>query len=182
MSDADVGRWIAGLGDIAADEAARSRSRERSLRQQADEDITLVDVLAAMAERAGTASMTTDGGRTVTGVVLGVGADFVALTTSRGRVTLVALDHLATVGTREPTRPSGDRRSAETGPRLAWALASLIGEDVAVWAGAASAQGLLELVGADVVGVHRGTGADVVYLPLVSVSEVSMASRSLMSG
>src|SRR5687768_3274628 len=100
MSDADVGRWIAGLGDLAADEAARSRSRERSLRQQADEDVALVDVLASVAERAGTASVTTDGGRTVTGVVLGVGADFVALTTSRGRVTLVALAHVATIGTR----------------------------------------------------------------------------------
>src|SRR4051812_22901927 len=70
---ADLARWAA---DERAGEAARGRSRERWLLQQATEDARFVGVAVDLAERRRPVAVRTTGGRTVRGVIVAVATDF----------------------------------------------------------------------------------------------------------
>lgn len=78
-------RWAA---DAAVDEAARARTRARWLRIQADEEASLAGTLVDLAERSRPVVLDLADHR-IRGVVVGIGADFVALRTDQERDALV---------------------------------------------------------------------------------------------
>jgi hypothetical protein len=102
-------RWAA---DQRVNEAARRRSRERWLRQQATEDATMAGILTDLAERRAEVVANT---RThqVAGRMLGVAKDFFVIEGRDGAGVLVATEHLARISplSREAqlADPSGDR-------------------------------------------------------------------------
>ena len=81
-------RWTA---ELRAREAADARVRERWLRTQAQEDASLAQVLAGLAERRAEVAVTTTAGHQATGTLVAIGADFVALVGAAGRTTLVPM-------------------------------------------------------------------------------------------
>ncbi len=72
------------VADASVDEAARSRARERSLRQQAGEDASFTGVLLDLAERGRPIVLSTSTGRRHRGVVRTVATDFCILRTDTG--------------------------------------------------------------------------------------------------
>ena len=72
------------VADATVDEAARSRARERSLRQQASEDASFTGVLLDLAERGRPIVVSTSAGRRHRGVVRTVATDFCILRTDTG--------------------------------------------------------------------------------------------------
>jgi hypothetical protein len=172
----DLERWAA---DARAREAADSRVRERWLRAQAEEAASLAGLLLALAERRETVVVTTAAGRRHRGEVTGVGVDFVAVETSSGTTTLVALSGLGDVRVAEgPPRATttGDRAGrGALGVRLGEVLAQAAGQRprILVQIGVASVVGDLLAVGLDVLTVRTDGSAGAVYVALPSVSEVS---------
>jgi hypothetical protein len=86
-------RWSA--GERVAD-AARQRSRERWLRQQATEAATMAGVLTDLAERRAEVALSTRT-RSLVGRLVGAARDFVVVEERSGAGLLVASAHLATV-------------------------------------------------------------------------------------
>jgi hypothetical protein len=174
----DLERWAA---DARAREAADARVRERWLRAQAAEDASLAGVFLTLAERRETVVVTTMWGRRTTGVVTGVGVDFVALESPAGTATLLTLATIAAVrvaedATRSAARATtGDLDVGPVGVRLADVLAQAAGQRprVAVHAAAASFVGELRSMGTDVLTVRADGDAGAVYVALASLSEVS---------
>lgn len=168
-------RWAA---EGRVDEAARVRSRERSLRRQAEEESTLAGVLADLLE-AGTQVLvhTRSGGRHA-GAVRAVGLDFVALgpDVDQGRDVLIALGSVASVRTR-PGSPGviGDRGAAGT-MRLADVVAGVAGERELVRLVTVDGEavvGTVRSVGQDLA-IVRGAGATqtTAYVPLDAIGEI----------
>ena len=93
----DLARWLA---EARVDEAAASRAREQSLRQQAGEEATLAGVLLDLAERGGAVVVDVAGGRRQRATVRAVAEDFCALRTDQGEV-LVAYAGIAAVAALE---------------------------------------------------------------------------------
>src|SRR5438552_1212591 len=89
---------FAELVDRARSEgAAQARSRERWLRQQAEEGAELVGTLVGLAERNETITLRTTSGRRHQGTLAAVAADFVVLRTLGGADTWVPVDAIAFV-------------------------------------------------------------------------------------
>src|SRR4051794_39148118 len=84
----DLARWSAD-GRVA--DAARSRTRERWLRQQATEGARLAGVALDLAERRVPVIVRTLAGRAHRGVLAAVGVDFWVLATNAGHPCLIAL-------------------------------------------------------------------------------------------
>src|SRR5690606_35255177 len=105
---ARLDRWAA---DARVDEAAQRRSRERWLRQQAEEGATLAGVLADLAEGEAAVTVQTAAGHRHHGVLRAVGADFVAVEAGAGAV-LVAMSALLAVRTRPGAGPALGMRPA----------------------------------------------------------------------
>jgi hypothetical protein len=173
----DIERWVA---DARADEAAGERVRERWLRQQAEEDASFAGVLLDLAERGLTVTVTGVSGRRHQGRVAALGADFVALRTETGRLTLLALDAVARVRLAPPARGvSGSSRDVGDRSRevtLGEVLAQAAGHRprLSVHCGADHLLGQLRAVGADVLSLavdDHPTG--MTYARLGSVSEIS---------
>ena len=102
------------LLDAARAEALiATRSRERWMRQQAEEEATLAGTLLDLAEQAGPVGLRTTAGRPVTATVVAVGRDFAAVRTEAGRAGCLALAALTRV------RPGAGRRSPASGDRPA---------------------------------------------------------------
>jgi hypothetical protein len=101
-------RWVA---DGQVDEAARARSRRRWLENAATEEATLGGVLLDLAERRRPVTVRTLAGHRITGPIIAVGADFIAVADARLGDTLMPTTHIATV---QPAPgddlPAGDRR------------------------------------------------------------------------
>jgi hypothetical protein len=159
-----------------ADDAARSRTVERSLRQQAAEEATFAGTLVDLAEGGGAVAVQVTGGRQYRGVAMGVGRDFVAIRSDGGRLTLIALDAIAAVRPAETRTPaSGSRRP---GQRSMVQLLDLCAGDkprVQVVAAGETIVGELVGVGIDVLSVRaEGDHTVVAYVPAGSVSEVSL--------
>lgn len=106
---AQLERWAA---EARVDEAARQRTRERWLRQQAEEGGTLAGVLCDLAERGTPVAVRTRAGHQHRGRVQAVGEDFVA----------VAAGPVGPPGASGPVDPSGAVGSA--GP---WGAAGSVG-------------------------------------------------------
>ena len=170
---AELTAWSA---EERADDAARSRSRERSLRQQAAEEATFAGTVLDLAETGAVVAVQVAGGRVYRGPAVGVGRDFLAVRTESGHLILIVLDAVAAV------RPADARRAAagsrKPGHRTLMQLLGLCVEDrprVQIVAAGETVIGELIGVGDDVLSV-RGEGglAAVAYVPAASVSEVSL--------
>lgn len=159
---ADLARWT---GDSRSDEAARSRTQERWLRQQAVEDARFAGLLLDLSERGVVVALGTTAGSVLRGRVAAVAADFVLIThlahPDGGHVSLVALGCLATV------RPEPGRHQSEATADRAAPLTATLAE---VLGGMAADRPRVRIVGAAAAGVVTGelraVGADVVTLRL----------------
>ena len=172
----DLERWAAGA---RAQEAAEARSRERWLRQAAEEEASFAGLLVDLAEDGRPVSLTTVTGRRHHGPVISVGTDFVAVGGPEGRLVLVALAATAEVrpatGTRRP--PAAGSGRDDRGVTLAEVLAQAVATRprVAVVLGDVTVVGELRAVGTDVLTVRTdGETSGVSYVTLASVSEVSL--------
>lgn len=144
-------RWAA---DERVSEAARKRTRERWLRQQATEDATLSGILTDLAERRSEVVATTRS-RQLVGRLLGVAFDFFVLEDRDGAGVLVATEHLASVSPRDAqgADPSGNR-PPPLSLRMVDALVMLAADRSPIRLGltdGAAVQGDLVAVGRDVV-------------------------------
>lgn len=172
-------RWAA---EARVDHAARQRSRERWLRQQAEEGGSLAGVLCDLAERAVPVAVRSRAGRQHRGRVRAVGDDFVALAlapASAGDVVL-ALDAVSWVRAGPGAAPTGDR-AARTGLRLTEVLARLAAERerilVVALDGGAAVAGVLRSVGRDVAVVRlEGPEPATVYVPTAAIAEVVLGA------
>lgn len=173
---ADLTRWLA---EQRADAAAASRSRERWLRQAADEEARLAGVLLDLAERADTVVVQGVAARTHRGRVRAVGEDFLALRTG-GADVLVPFD--AVVAVRPEGRPiEGADRAQALDLGLAEALAALAGDRRRVLVISRDGTGLageLRSVGRDVLTLRLAQAASTVYVPIASVAELSLTETT----
>ncbi|HEX6235832.1 MAG TPA: hypothetical protein VFZ68_01490 [Acidimicrobiales bacterium] len=170
---ARLDRWAA---DARVDEAAQRRSRERWLRQQAEEGATMAGVLADLAEGAAAVTVQTAAGHRHQGVLRAVGADFVAVETGAGAV-LVAMPAVVAVRTRPGAGPALGVRPAVGERLLADVLAGMAAdrERVALVPvhGGDPVTGALVSVGRDVAGMRSaGERVATAYVPLGSIGEV----------
>jgi hypothetical protein len=172
--DERLGRFAA---DARVDEAVRTRSRERWLRRQAEEESTVVGVLADLRDAATTVEVHTRGGGLHRAVVRSVGVDHVVLADVHGRGEIVVtLSALASVRTAPGVAPVlGDRVAAGTA-HLADVLAVLAERrtEVRVVTRAGDvAAGAVRSVGDDVLVIgSRDASPAVAYVPLTAISEV----------
>ena len=175
---ADLARWT---GDARTDEAARARTRERWLRQQAEEEARLAGVALDLAEAQVGVAVRLTSGRTVQGRVAAVARDFCVMRQERGTTTLVAFRAIATVRPEAGRRAEGaaSDRSAPVDATLVDVLAGLAGDRPRVrlgLEGGESLAGELRSVGADVATIRldgdRGGGT--VYVQLGAVLEVTL--------
>jgi len=184
------GAWLADLDEWAAaaraGHAAEARRDERSLLHQAAEDASFDAVLLDLVEHRTIVVVTTaDGGRH-RGRLVGLGADFVSITSGR-RTVFVSLSDVAAVA---PSGESTFHRPAASPARSARSAADrhLCLADVLTWAverearvqitlrpGMIRLAGELTSMGADVATMR--TGAEPLgytYVRLASVSEISL--------
>jgi hypothetical protein len=171
---ARLDRWAA---EARVDEAARARSRERWLRQAAEEEATLAGVLADLGERGVVVAVRTRAGRAHQGTVAAIGADFVALRTATGEV-LLSFDGLGVVRTAPGAPPTAGDRVVHAELRLVQVLAGLAAERERVLVvtvdGGDAVSGRLWSVGTDVAAVRSdGDPPVTAYLRLAAIGEVS---------
>jgi hypothetical protein len=162
------------LDEARAQEAGRRRSRERALRRQAEEDASLAGSMLDLAERGRRLALRTSDGRSHTGSLVALGADFAVVRTGAGVDVLVALGSVASVRPGPAPAATGDRPTpsrtrlldvlsvaAEDRPRVSLVVA---GEAVA---------GELRAAGADVVTVLLdGPERVPAYVAAAAISEV----------
>lgn len=174
----DLARWSA---DSRADEAARSRTRERWLRQQASEEARFSGVAMDLAERDVAVAVGTTTGRTLHGRIASVARDFLVLRHHGGGTTLVALAAVATMRPEAGHRvgDAASERTASVDAVLADVLAALSADRPRV-------RVVLEGGGEALAGELRGAGGEVatlrldgdppatVYLQLASVRELTL--------
>jgi hypothetical protein len=179
---AEFARWTA---DERAGEAARSRTRERWLRQQAVEAARLAGVALDLAERRAAVIVRTSAGRTHRGRLAAVGSDFWMLATDAGHPCLISV---AAVGSLRVAagagRPSwdpdlvGDRDDVvdmTMGDALAIVAADRPRVALGVRGDAEVLTGELRAVGIDVLTLRSaGQPPSTAYVPLSSVTECSI--------
>lgn len=176
---ARLDRWVA---DARVEDAARRRSSERWLRQQAEEEATFAGVLLDLAERGAFVALHvgTAVGRVHRGHVTLVGQDFVRIEVPGAGDVLVAWKVISSVRTDpEDAAVTGDRtaRSQLTLAEMVTGLAA--DRERALFFpldGRAPVCGTVRSVGQDVVVVRlddggSGTGGTA-YLPLAQIGEV----------
>jgi hypothetical protein len=173
-----VGRLERWAADARVDEAARSRSRERWLRVQAEEEGTLAGVLADLRDAGAPVTVHTRAGGRHRGVVRAVGVDFVALDADArpGGEVIVALEAVTSLrGGPGAARVVGDRRVEPT-LRLLDVVVELAAERervrlVAI--GGEAMAGVVRSVGRDLVIVERTGGEPALaYVPLGALAEI----------
>ena len=170
------------VGDVRAADAARARSRERALRQQATEDATLEGLLADLADEGADVTVRLRSGTTASGRIVGLGADFFVLKSDAAQAVLVARTAVGSVRRRPGDRgpdTTGDRARTQAASLSAY-LAGLAPEHPRVTAAVTGEGSLL-------VGELRSAGRDVltivldgdppvtVYLALVSLESLSVS-------
>jgi hypothetical protein len=160
-------------------EAAR-RSRERWLRQQADETAAFVGVLADLAERRAVVAMQTRAGHAHQGELRAIGADFCLLRPWTARHdTIVTMAAIAVVRTHGDEPVSGDR-VLRLNLRLTDVLAGLAAERERVVVGPLhggdTIVGALQSLGQDLVVVRLDADPPrTAYVPLSEIGEVRLA-------
>jgi len=183
----ELARWLA---EARVDEAVTSRLQERALRQLAVEEATFVGLCLDLAEAGRAVLARTTAGRVHRGVIVAVGADFVAVRSTTGEATFLPLAHLGWVRPAPGAWPGAPaRRGAAAGDRepplaarLVDVLTGLAGDrprvrmvvagDPEVWAGR------LRACGADVLSVELAGEASITgWAPLASVTEVGLVDE-----
>jgi len=175
---ADLARWTA---DTRADDAARSRRRERWLRQQAEEDARFAGVALDLSEAGAGVGLRLTSGRTLHGRIATVGRDFCVLRHEGGTATVLAFSAISTMRP-EPGYRAGEAASERTAPvdaGLADVLVGLAAERprmrMVVDGGGEALSGELRSVGADVATLRLdGERGGTVYVQLRSVREVTL--------
>jgi hypothetical protein len=176
------GRLEAWAAAARVDEAARARSRERWLRQAAEEGATFVGVLADLADNRDAVGLVTTDGRRHRGSVVALGDDFCALALDRGgqvlvRLKAIAAVHSAGVGATVAGDRTGDR-PARPAVQLAEVLVGLSAEREQIVLRGPSGDALhgeLRYVGTDVVALRiQGDPPGTCYVPLASIREVAL--------
>lgn len=168
------------LADAIAAEAARERTRQRWLREAAEDEATLVGTLVLLAETRERVALHVAAGRVHRGVLSAVGRDFVVVRDESERPTLVALAALTSVRSASSRSIRTDVAGAQPAPVEASLRAVLNGVaderpmvQVGVRGEAPLVLGTLRSVGVDVMSVQlTGAEAAVVVVPLTAVSEV----------
>jgi hypothetical protein len=167
-------QWVA---DARVDEAARARSRERWLREVAEQEATLTGVLADLAERRSPVTLEV-GGRRLHGTVAAIGADFVAVHLATGADVLLALRALGVVRTAPAVGDAVGDRMVATELRLADVLGELAADHDRVRLVTISGEtvsGRLRSVGLDVVAVRTdGERHGAAYVPIAAITEVTV--------
>jgi hypothetical protein len=170
-----LARWAA---EATVDEAARSRARERWLRIQAEEEASLAGALVDLAER-GRPVLLDGGAHRLRGLIVGVGADFVAMRSDAGQQVLVPLGAVEVVRAQPGSEVIGDRSST-----LDVTLATVLGPiaadrtEVLVHTDRQAVRGLLRAVGGDVLRVRSdGDPPAPVWVPLAAVRMVVLDPR-----
>jgi hypothetical protein len=160
-----------------ADDAATARSRQRWLRQAAEEDATFAGVLLDLAERRMPVVVTGRAGRRHRCTVAGVGADFVLVRVD-GADALLAFTGIAAVRPESAGPAAAGDRAVDIDVTLAEALA-VVAEDrprVLVVTMADGFAGELRAVGRDVATLRLdGTDRATVYVPIASIAELRLA-------
>ncbi len=185
--DLELARWLA---EARVDEAVTSRLRERALRQLAADEATLLGLCLDLAESDRPVLARTSEGRVHRGVLVAVGADFVAVRSVSGDATFLPVDHLAWLRpapgawTGAPARrgeAAGDRKPP-LAARLVDVLTGLAGDrprvrlvlvgDPDVWSGH------LRGCGSDVLSVEQAGEPPIVgWIPLPQVTEVGLVDE-----
>jgi hypothetical protein len=169
-------RWVA---EARVDDAAAQRSRERWLREVAEQEATLAGVLADLAERRTAVAVRTTAGRQHHGTIQVIGADFVALRLATGAEVLLAGRGLGAVRTAPDVEVALGDRPITTELRFADVLTELAAERervlVVTTSGDDAIAGELRSVGLDVV-VLRAEAArpSTAYVPLAAIGEVAL--------
>jgi len=183
---ADDGDGLATFAAAARVEAAiGARRRERWLRQQAGEEVSLLGTCWSLAEAGRAVAVTTRAGTSHRGRLRVVGEDFVALEDGQRREHVLPLAGLATLrattaGRSKQDGPAG--RPLRSGARMAEALASLAGERPLVTltcdGHGGVVRGELLAAGTDVVVIGAAEGSSparsAVYVRLSAVAELSL--------
>ena len=166
------------LDEARGDDAARDRSRQRWLRQQALSDARLDDVLQASAEQHQNVTLRLLSGGAYTGTVDQLGEDFCALTTATGHA-LVRLGAIAVVlpdPSLAAVPPSGGR-IARAHLNFAEALDEYAEDRPTVVLGVLGqperVRGTLVAVGADLATLELRERASLAYVSLGSVTDAS---------
>ncbi len=166
--------WVA---DARVDEAARQRSRERWLRDVAEQESTVVGVLLDLAERRAPIAVTT-AARRRHGVISAMGADFVALRQAGGAEALLALGAIRQIRTGGGGDPAVGDRMVTSELRLHDVLAQLAAERERVHLvthDGDAVSGTLRNVGHDVVVLRAdGDPPGTAYLPSAAIAEVTL--------
>ena len=173
-TDADL---AALLDEERSASAAKARSTQRWIRQQALEAARLTGVLLAAAEQHESVTLRTTSGRSYTGRVVAVGSDFAAITTHEGTVVYIALAALTLLQCDRGLEAvaAEDARPAPRAATLRDVLADHAADrtDVSfVCAGSSdSIPGQLVGVGVDVASIAVDERGRVAYVALSSVTE-----------
>ncbi len=174
-TDADL---AALLDEERGIQAARARTSQRWIRQQALEEARLSGVLLSAGEQQEVVTVRTTSGRSYTGTVVALGADYVAVASGGGGVVYITLNALTVLQADRSlvAVPAGDDRDAPRGATLRDVLVEQAGDrpDVAfVCAGQPeSIPGQLLAVGVDVASIAVDERRRVAYVSLSSVTEV----------
>lgn len=174
---ADLSRWMA---DQRVSEAARGRTRERWLRQQATESARLSGLALDLAERRVPVAVRTTVGRVIRGAIVAVAEDFWVVDGTAG-TTMVTLGSVTTVRSQPgavPVDATGERDTV-LDMRFADALAALAGDRprvrLAIVGETDLLLGELRAVGLDMLTIRTdGAPASSVYVALSCVTECSI--------
>jgi len=90
----ELTRWVA---DAQVEDAVAQRRRTAWRRRQAEDELTLLGLMADFGERGDAVGLTLETGRRHQGTVASIGPDVVGLTAAGGRSVLVALDSISSV-------------------------------------------------------------------------------------
>jgi hypothetical protein len=170
-----LARWAA---DAAVDEAAAARLRTYWLRVQAEEEASVLGTLVDLAER-GRPVVVDVAGHRLGGVVIGVGADFVAMRTDRRQQALVPLAAIDVIR----AEPGGVDVRGDRTPLLDVALDAVLGPVAAErptvvvrTTGGAIVRGELRSAGTDVLRLRADGDPPVpTWIPLAAVAVVLLS-------
>ena len=175
---AQLERWAA---RARAEDAARSRTRERWLRQQAAEDARFEGVALDLAERGAGVVLLTTTGRSHRGRIVAVARDFFLLRDDAGIATFVTFPAIAALRPEDGDRsgPAASDRTAPLGTRLADVFVGLAGDRprvrIGLEGGGEVLAGELRAAGADVVTVRLdGAPGGTAYVLMSAVRELSV--------
>lgn len=174
---ADLSRWTS---DRRADDAARSRIKERWLRQQSQEAATFLGLVTDLVEREATVTVRTVNGRSHAGRLSTAGRDFVVVRTGAGAAVLVAVSAIAAL--RPPPGFRAGEAEADREPPVPARLRDVIIGVAAdrprvqlVCRGGEVLAGDLRSVGTDVATIRLdGDHATTAYVPLDTIDELTI--------